>query len=232
MIGSSSDIGLELLKVIPLDTEASLTLIGRRYSATNDSVARFKTHNFRYCDFNDLAQSESLSILFSRSIPFDLVIFAAGVLPQENCELNQILVKQTFTTNATSQQLIASSLYASILGKQRVTIVYLSSIVVVRPKLRNFTYGASKVSTDYFFQGLAMKYSDTNIQTKIVRLGFVKTKMTRNFQPVPLATSKDSVARSLSKQLNSRASVIYSPGYLRLVFLILRFLPNRAFIRL
>ncbi len=232
MIGSSSDIGLALLSTLTIDDDASLTLIGRKSPATNDSIARFKTINFLKCDFNNLDEVQTLSSSFSTSIPFDFVIFAAGVLPTENCELNQITVKQAFTTNVMSQILIASSLYLNILGKQPVKVIYLSSVVVVRPRLRNFTYGASKVSTDYFFQGLAMKYSDTNIQTRIVRMGFVRTKLTSNFQPAPFAATKETVSKSIIKQLDSRARVIYCPGYLRLIFFVLQFLPNRVFIRL
>ena len=232
MIGSSSGIGLALLSALTLDNDASLTLIGRTSPAAHDSIERFKTINFLECDFNNLDEVETLSSSFSTSIPFDFVIFAAGVLPAENSELNQNSVKQAFTTNALSQILIASSLYSNILGKQPVKVIYLSSVVVVRPRLRNFTYGASKVSTDYFFQGLAMKYSDTNIQTRIVRMGFVRTKMTSNFQPAPFAATKETVSKSIAKKLDSRARVIYCPGHLRLIFLVLQFLPNSIFIRL
>ena len=232
MIGSSSDIGLALLSALTLDNDASLTLIGRTSPAAHDSIERFKTINFLECDFNNLDEVETLSSSFSTSIPFDFVILAAGVLPAENSELNQNSVKQAFTTNALSQILIASSLYSNILGKQPVKVIYLSSVVVVRPRLRNFTYGASKVSTDYFFQGLAMKYSDTNIQTRIVRMGFVRTKMTSNFQPAPFAATKETVSKSIAKKLDSRARVIYCPGHLRLIFLVLQFLPNSIFIRL
>ncbi len=59
----------------------------------------------------------------------------------------------------------------------------------------------------------------------IVRPGWVATRMTEGRDPAPFATTPDAVAADVVAGMERSASVVWSPGPLRLVFAVMKLVP-------
>jgi len=183
----------------------------------------------------ELESSESLNdVIFQiESLPeFDLVILAAGYLPNELQDENLVEVRRALRINGESIILLLSAFAKRLshLGGGKVLLI--SSVAATRPRIRNFTYGASKSAADFFAIGLASRYRSTGVDIKIIRPGFVFTKMTTDFKPAPFAITVEEVSRLAIKTLRGKRNVTYAPQFLKLVMNILRILPRRIFNRL
>jgi decaprenylphospho-beta-D-erythro-pentofuranosid-2-ulose 2-reductase len=66
----------------------------------------------------------------------------------------------------------------------------------------------------------------------VVRPGFVHTRMTTGLKPAPFATSPEKVAATTVKGLRAKRRVVWAPGVLRYVFILLRHLPAPVWRRL
>jgi decaprenylphospho-beta-D-erythro-pentofuranosid-2-ulose 2-reductase len=64
------------------------------------------------------------------------------------------------------------------------------------------------------------------VRVHVVRPGFVTTKMTAGLPPAPFSTDPEVVAEAIAGVVGARSNrVVYVPGKLRLVFLVMRNLP-------
>ena len=66
----------------------------------------------------------------------------------------------------------------------------------------------------------------------VVRPGFVQSKMTQGRKARPMSTTPDAVACDIVKGLQDNARVVWSPGFLRLVFFVFGLLPEVIWRRL
>ena len=108
----------------------------------------------------------------------------------------------------------------------------LSSVAGLRVRRSNYIYGASKAGLDAYAQGLAEALRGSGVSLTIVRPGWVATRMTEGRTPAPLATTPDAVAADVVAGMERGASIVWSPGSLRLVFALLRLLPQALWRRL
>jgi decaprenylphospho-beta-D-erythro-pentofuranosid-2-ulose 2-reductase len=104
-------------------------------------------------------------------------------------------------------------------------IVLLSSVAGERVRRANPAYGATKAGIDGFALALDHELAESGVSVLIVRPGFVDTKMTAGMKKAPLSTDAQSVARATAKALSGKTKVIWVPGTLRWLFLILKNLP-------
>ncbi len=108
----------------------------------------------------------------------------------------------------------------------------LTSVAGVRVRRANYVYGASKAGLDAFAQGMAEALRGSGASLMIVRPGWVATRMTEGRDPAPLATTPDAVAADVVAGMERSASVVWSPGLLRLVFAVMKVVPAALWRRL
>jgi len=101
-----------------------------------------------------------------------------------------------------------------------------------RVRRSNFVYGSSKAGIDGYYQGLATALADSGVQVTIVRPGFVHTKMTAGHKAAPLSTTPEKVADATVKGIARGSDVVWVPGLLRFVMMVLRHVPTPVFRRL
>jgi decaprenylphospho-beta-D-erythro-pentofuranosid-2-ulose 2-reductase len=122
-----------------------------------------------------------------------------------------------------------------LLGQGRGRIVVLSSVAGVRVRLANFVYGSAKAGLDGFAWGLAATLRQRSggvVSIQIVRPGFVHSKMTAGRRPAPFATTPAAVAEAVVTGIERSEPVIWVPPVLRVVFGLLRLLPDPIWRRL
>jgi short-subunit dehydrogenase len=161
-----------------------------------------------------------------------LVILAAGYLPEENSEFDLTSLGKTFQINSISS-IICLSGFAKIMNENRGgKILVCSSVASIRPRLRNFSYGASKSALDFYAIGLQSKLSKSKVKISILRPGYVFTKMTENFKPAPFSITSEILARISVDGLFKNKKVIYVPWKLKIIMNLLRIVPRFMFNKL
>jgi decaprenylphospho-beta-D-erythro-pentofuranosid-2-ulose 2-reductase len=111
-------------------------------------------------------------------------------------------------------------------------ILVVTSVAGVRPRKANYIYGSTKAGLEFYSLGLASELSEFGVTLKIVKPGFVFTRMTSNLDAAPFSITPEALAGVVVKNLNKKRTIIYVPGILRYVFCLLRMLPNSIFSRI
>jgi short-subunit dehydrogenase len=232
LVGSSSEIGLEILKLLKPAPNTKLLTVGR--GAPSRSTLTWPYGNFEevFCDFESTESVNEALDNISHLKQFDLVIVASGYLPQENEDSDLLEVRKTIRVNGEGVILFLSAFANRLAQLGGGKILLISSVAGLRPRIRNFTYGATKAAADFFAIGLASKYENSSVDIKVLRPGFVFTKMTTAFKPAPFAISTQVVSRIGVKLLRSKRRVAYAPSFLKFLMNVLKIIPRWIFNRL
>ncbi|KKK88968.1 hypothetical protein LCGC14_2737820, partial [marine sediment metagenome] len=75
-------------------------------------------------------------------------------------------------------------------------------------------------------------YNDEQRKVLSVKPGFTDTAMTWGIEGMFLVASPDRVADDILSAVRRRRDVIYTPGFWRLIMLIIRMIPERVFKKL
>jgi len=232
LVGSTSDIGIAIINKIPLYDKADIHLVGRRMPEKKS----FRNPNlnliFHKLDLGDITEVTNLFTKLSYFEETELVILAAGFLPEENSEFDLPSLGETLRVNSISS-IICLSGFAKIMYENKGgKILVCSSVASVRPRLRNFSYGASKSALDFYAIGLQNRLSKSNLTISILRPGYVFTKMTKNFKPAPFSISLETLVRISVDGLLKNKKIIYAPWKLKIVMNLLRVVPRFIFNKL
>ena len=232
LIGSTSEIGIAILAEIPYASNAEILLVGRANPGQLELMKKQVSVKFYECDLGNLDELKRLASKLKEMIDIDIAIMAAGHLSPENRELDLYEVNKSMMINSVAVVTVLSALANRMIKQSSGHILHISTVAALRPRMRNFTYGSSKLCADFFAIGLSNKYRKIGLKVSILRPGYVYTKMTKNFNPAPFAISKQYVAKSAVRGVMRNKKIIYSPWFLRVIFYFLRHLPNFVFSRI
>ena len=233
LLGGTSDIGLDIVRALVADRARTVVLAARdRERAAQTPVGEGASVEAVALDATRLETHEAvLRDVFARPGGIDLAIVAAGALGRAGDEQLLDAGELQLVNGAGAVSLMAQT--AREMRRQgRGTIVLLSSVAADRPRVSNFAYGASKSASDAFARGLQDSLHGSGVEVMIVRPGFVRTKMTADRKEAPGAVDAGKVTQAVVEGLRARRSVVYVPGMLRWVMLVLRLLPRPIFRRL
>lgn len=227
LVGSTSEIGLAVIKYLPLAQDARVVLLGKS-NLTKEEEAFFagKTE-VRFLDLRLEFDSKDItnSIFFESDI--DLIIFAAGVL-ETNDLGNDSDTVDLFSVNLVSQARLLRGFSERLKQQRHGKILVVSSVATLRPRKNNYLYGASKVGLDFFSRGLMQELKPYNVQLTLLRPGFVFTKMTKGLQPAPFAIDVNQAGLRGANGLILGRKIVYAPGILRFALVIIKLLPNKV----
>ena len=111
-------------------------------------------------------------------------------------------------------------------------IVLLSSVAGERVRKGNPVYGATKAGIDGFALALDHELVGSGVSILVVRPGFVSTKMTKGMDKAPFSTDAETVAAAVEKAVGTSKTIIWVPGLLQYMFIILKNLPTAVWRRL
>jgi decaprenylphospho-beta-D-erythro-pentofuranosid-2-ulose 2-reductase len=228
LVGSTSDIGLAILKKLPYSKDAEILLVGREFPELFSIENTRVKIEFHYCDLERFEDLQILASKLSTLLDIDLAIIAAGFLPPENEELNLRQVNKSMMINTVGVINALVVLADRMHSQKQGHILHISSIAAIRPRPRNFTYGASKSSADFFARGLSDRYRNTGLKISVLRPGFVYSKLTKNFKPAPFACEKERLAITTVQLIRRKPRTLYAPRFLRIIAIIIRVLPRCA----
>jgi len=240
LLGGTSEIGLAIVSRLAGPHTRAVTLACRdRHAGEQAAVAladRCPNARIIVTEFDATAHERHDALLREAAAAMgdlDLVILAVGQLgDQAALEGDSSAAVALWDANATSAVSLGLATAAQLRAQAHGTLVVLSSVAGERVRRSNFIYGASKAAMDAFSQGLADSVIGTGARVLIVRPGFVHTRMTSGMKPAPLAATPDQVAEVVAKGLRGKARIVWAPGPLRFVFMVLRHLPGPIWRRL
>ncbi|QUH00034.1 decaprenylphospho-beta-D-erythro-pentofuranosid-2-ulose 2-reductase [Saccharopolyspora erythraea] len=157
----------------------------------------------------------------------DVVVTAFGILgDQERAERDAAHSVQVVHTDYVAHVSVLTHI-ANLLREQGGgSVVVYSSVAGVRVRRANYVYGSAKAGLDGFASGLADALHGSGAHLLVVRPGFVIGRMTTGMSPAPWSSTPDQVADATVKALARRRRVVWVPPVLRLVFAVMRLLPQ------
>jgi decaprenylphospho-beta-D-erythro-pentofuranosid-2-ulose 2-reductase len=233
LFGGTSDIGQAIVERLVVPGTASLVLASRNIEAAvpfGERVAdRFDDLDVHHISFNAAdaaAMSHVVDEVVRESGDIDIAVVAQGVLAEGVDHFaNQETMIEVANVNFTATMALLYSL-ANVMRRQGYgKIVLLSSVAGERVRKQNPAYGASKAGIDGFALALDHDLEGTGVSILVVRPGFVQTKMTAGMEKVPFSTTAGKVADVAVKGIASDKKVVWAPGLLQWMFLILKNLP-------
>jgi decaprenylphospho-beta-D-erythro-pentofuranosid-2-ulose 2-reductase len=163
----------------------------------------------------------------------DCALIAHGTLTnQAEAQRSTAFLREEFETNALSVMALCTELANQFEARSSGTIAIISSVAGDRGRQSNYAYGAAKAAVTAFASGLRQRLYPKGVRVVTIKPGFVDTPMTATFKKGALWAKPDKVARDIMRGIERGSSVVYTPGFWRLIMLIIRSIPEFVFRRL
>ena len=215
LIGGSSEIGMAIVTQLPEHKSRQVILVDR----TGEYAL----------DVTDKAGRERVVARIFDEGDVDLVVIAVGLLGN-NKELSTAdnlvaAMEVNYVGTVHLLELIAERMKKQAHGQ----ILAISSFAQDRPRPDNFRYGSTKAGLDFYARGLALALDGTGVSLKILRPGFVRSKMTAGMDNAPFAITVQEAGSYGVKALTSRRLVTWAPSLLKYVAFVFKALPPAIF---
>lgn len=164
----------------------------------------------------------------------ELALVAHGTLPDaERARTDAAYLIQEFRTNAESVIACLAGLAESFRLQGSGVLAVIGSVAGDRGRASNYAYGAAKAAVHAFASGLRAQLFRHGVHVITIKPGFVATQMTAHLDlPARLTAQPEAVAARIEAAVQGRRNVVYTPGFWRLVMVIIRLLPEALFKRL
>jgi decaprenylphospho-beta-D-erythro-pentofuranosid-2-ulose 2-reductase len=227
LLGGTSEIGEEILKVFSTDNTTEIVVAGRKMPESEFYSQHKALVSFEFLDVNE---KDSIQQFVSTRInirEIDLAIICIGVLPPiwENLKNQEKL--NFYNTNYTGTVFLMDLIASKMKKQKHGRIIVLSSVSSEFPRPSNFRYGSAKAGLDFFVRGLASELKDANVQITLLRPGYIFTRMSSHIAAAPFSKSKTYLAKSIPLIQSKNIRILYVPGILKYVFFLLKLLPRQ-----
>ncbi len=164
----------------------------------------------------------------------EVVVAAAGLLgDQKVTEKDQSATLTVINTNFTGIVSLLNEFANWFEEKGSGSIIGISSVAGDRGRMKNYIYGAAKAGFTAYLSGLRQRLSKKGVDVLSVQPGFINTKMLQGIEtPKPLTAEPKQVAKLIYNGYKSKKHVIYTPGYWRIIMSVVKFIPERIFVKL
>lgn len=116
--------------------------------------------------------------------------------------------------------------FSKLLQDVPATIAVVSSVAAIRPRGKNISYAASKISLEYHVKSLRHFFAGKPLQFQIYRVGYMDTAMSAGKNPPFFKKEKPAdVANFIINKSNGHSGLFYYPRYWRLVAIVLKMVP-------
>lgn len=239
VLGGGSDIGLTIAHALVARGARCVILAARRPESLDAPAAALRALGAAVeviaFDAEQIATHEAaVAHAFDRAralgADIDVAVLAFGLIDErpvldESPEAAGRVAIVNFAGAVSSGLAVAQQLSAHGHG----TIVVLSSLAGQRARPSILAYASAKAGLDAFADGLDEALHDRGVRVMTVRPGWVQTKMIAGRRSAPFATTPARVAADVMQGLDRGARVVWTPGVMRYVAGVIRFLPRRLF---
>jgi hypothetical protein len=163
----------------------------------------------------------------------DTVLIAHGTLTdQDRAQSDVQYALAEISTNGTSVVALMTLAGEQLAKQGRGAIAVISSVAGDRGRQSNYVYGSAKAMVSAFASGLRQRLAKKGVQVITVKPGFVDTPMTAHLKKGALWAKPDQVARDISAAIDKGKTIVYTPGFWRLIMLIIKHIPEAVFVKI
>ncbi|HEY7626184.1 MAG TPA: decaprenylphospho-beta-D-erythro-pentofuranosid-2-ulose 2-reductase [Ilumatobacteraceae bacterium] len=238
LLGGTSEIGLAIVRKLINPTTRTVVLACRDVER-GEKAALSLGHDDLVVDVvpfeatNSAAHAQLVASLAEKYDDIDVAIIAFALLGEgEVTTVDPVAAAEIGDVNFTGVVSSTIAVANQMRSQGHGSIVLLSSVAGERVRRANPVYGGTKAGVDGFAQGFGDVIAADGVHMLIVRPGFVETRMTVGRKPAPFTVTAEAVAEGTVKALRSKRRVVWVPGVLRFVFIVLRHLPGPLWRRL
>jgi decaprenylphospho-beta-D-erythro-pentofuranosid-2-ulose 2-reductase len=132
--------------------------------------------------------------------------------------------------NFTSAALWAQLLANSMVPRGEGSVAVISSVAGDRGRYSNHAYGAAKAGLSAFCSGLRARMSHHGVNVITIKPGFIDTPMTAHVaKKGALWATPEQIARGIVRAIEKKRSIVYLPGFWRLIMLVIQHVPEAIF---
>lgn len=159
--------------------------------------------------------------------PFDVILFAAGYLPEKKEELSSSdELEKTLLLNGTAACYVCHEAAKIFQKNGGGSVVGISSVAADRGKNSTYLYSAGKAAFAVFLDGLRNKLYPT-VHVMNVKPGYVATPMTEGMKASALLmASPPKVANKIYKYQQKKRSVVYIKAIWRPLMFVIKNIPE------
>jgi decaprenylphospho-beta-D-erythro-pentofuranosid-2-ulose 2-reductase len=214
----------------------SLFLVARSAKSLEDiaadlSVRGAATVAVEAMDMNDFNAHEAMLARAEQSMSgLDTVLIAHGTLSdQKACESSVERTLEDLSTNGVSVIAVLTLIGARFEARRAGTIVVISSVAGDRGRQSNYVYGSAKALVTAYSSGLRQRLHKSGVAVITIKPGFVDTPMTAAFPKGALWAKPAQIASGIARAIDRSSTVVYLPGFWRLIMFVIRSIPERLF---
>lgn len=237
ILGATSPIAVATARALTAEGASAFVLAGRSPDklkrVADDLAARFDvevdTSHYDAVDW----QTHASWVAGLPWVP-DAVVVATGLLgeqdqAQTDAEHAQAILTCNFNGVVTTLEPLAQAMQARGSG----VIGVMGSVAGLRGRQSNYVYGSAKAGLHAYLSGLRNRLFSDGVHVTTALIGWVRTPMTAEFDlPAALVSEPAKVGQGLAKAMVRGKSVVYLPGYWRLIMWVIRSIPEALFKRL
>jgi decaprenylphospho-beta-D-erythro-pentofuranosid-2-ulose 2-reductase len=176
---------------------------------------------------------KALEIALQSLDQIDLALICHGDLPDQTaCEASFKLAQKAINVNGLSTISLLTILAGTFKSQGFGSIAVITSVAGDRGRQPNFVYGASKALVSTYLQGLRGALLPYGVHVLDIKPGLVDSPMTAQLEKGLLWSSPEVVAASVVEGIRKKRLVIYTPGYWRLIMMVVVSIPEFIFQRL
>jgi decaprenylphospho-beta-D-erythro-pentofuranosid-2-ulose 2-reductase len=235
LVGGSSEIGLAIVREL-LTTGDQVCLAGRPSPALSAAAETMRRRGLAvYVCAYDASWDEDATRELVRSAAdsmdgLDVVVVAVGALGSAGEEPHVVAeadLSDLVTVNFRGPALVANESVALMAAHGSGTLVMVSTVAALNPRLPILGYSAAKAGLDTFVLGLARRAETRGVHCLVVRPGRVRTRMSAGSPPAPFTVGAEAVASAVRRALRRGQHVVWVPRPLGALSLALRLTPRR-----
>ena len=175
--GASQGIGREIA-ISASKLGATVTIVGRNVEKLQETISLLSGNGHKM-QAVDLSNATDIDELISQSLPYDGVIFNAGIVEYLPVKfLNESKIDAVFSVNFDSNVVLSQKLIKKKLLNKKASLVFISSISSKLGVGGTAMYAASKAALISFSKVLATELAPQGIRSNSICPGIVKTAMT------------------------------------------------------
>lgn len=171
-----------------------------------------------------------LSNIIERHEGIDGCFIACGVLfPQQDCECDFELTRQTIAVNYTGLVSIMNLLADYFEKKQAGFISCITSVAGDRGRGSNYIYGSTKAALNAYLSGLRVRLSKSSVFVQTIKSGPVDTSMNSSIENPPLMVSPDQAGREIWHAFEKEKEIVYIPWFWKYIMFVICRIPEFIF---
>ena len=227
VLGSTSDVAVSICNELAKNGCKKFHLISRRKLDNEFLVKNLKFYDGITINLQELELLEIEDKINIEIGQYDLYLITAGYLGDNNLAIyDKKESSKILRINFISLIPLIQNIISNLDFTKETSLWVFSSVAADFGKPSNFIYGAAKSALTTYCEGLALKFINSKFKVRVIKAGYIDTKMTKGKTPSFLTIKPNLVARYLLKSFN-KSGVEYFPKWWKLIMIFVKLLPAR-----